>query len=90
MPERMTSEGVAAEQENVGSEEESSDTDAESRHTCRWIGEPHRFPRVVREKYEEQESEVEEVAMDVLNDERKRSLTAVSLSRLSYGAARRV
>ena len=52
--------------------------------------EPHRLPHVVGEHEEEDDREIEEVAVDVLDDERERVLAEIALARLADGARRRI
>jgi hypothetical protein len=51
---------------------------------------PIRHDGVVGQDDDEQQAEIQEVAVDVLHDERERSLTPVRLARLADGAARRI
>ena len=74
MAERMAAERVAAEEHRVDSEDNRPDTDAKGRLT-RNVGEPHRLPDVVAQDEQEEDGEVKKIAMDVLQDERKRLLT---------------
>ena len=52
--------------------------------------EPHRLPGVERENDDEDEREVQGVAVDVLDDEREPALAEILLARLTDRAARRV
>ena len=70
---RVAAERVAAEQDDVDGEDERAEADAEVACPSR-VGEPERLPRVVREDDEEDQREVQEVAVDVLQDERERAL----------------
>ncbi len=54
------------------------------------VGEPHRLPDVVREEQDEHQREVQEVAMDVLQDQRETNARPVALARLADRAGRRV
>ena len=87
---RVAAERVAAEQHDVDREHERADADAEllSRPSRRRTSSA--FHDVVREDEEEEQRDVQEVAVDVLEDERKRSLAAVALARLADGAVRRI
>jgi len=49
-------------------------------------GEPHALPGVVREEQEEREGKVEEVAVDILEDEREGALAEKSFARFADGA----
>src|SRR5512141_2542239 len=83
----MTAERVSAEQNHVGCEEECAQRDAEMR-VASIVGEPHRLPRVMPQEDQKNQREVEEVAMNVLNDQRKRSLSPVFLPRFSHRTRR--
>src|SRR5438552_3745009 len=56
----------------------------------RALREPHRLPHVVRQEAEERQREVEEIAVRVLEDQRKRALAEVAGARLADGAVGRV
>src|SRR5215471_18840645 len=80
----MAAECVTAEQTNIYSEDERADADAES------AVEPERFPEVVGKNDGKEERDVHEVAVNVLHDERERTLTEISFARLADGARGRV
>ena len=66
----MTSQRIAAEQNDVGGEKQCPYANAKV--SCsRRVGEPHRFPCIVREKNQKDQREVKEGAMNVLDDQRK-------------------
>ena len=48
------------------------------------------FPNVIRQDQNEQERQIEKIAMHVLHDERERTLAPVALTRLTYSACRRI
>ena len=79
MAERVAAERVAAEQHDVDGEHERADADAERFLPVAGSVEPHRLPHVLREHEQEQQREVQEVAMDVLQDQRERVLAEVRL-----------
>ena len=81
---------VAAEQHDVGRQHERADADAERHRAGRRIGEPERLPHVVGEDQQDRQRQEQEVAMDVLQDERKRVLAPVARARLADGARRRI
>src|SRR5690242_17375388 len=80
MPQRVAAESIAAEHDEIEREHDGSHADSEL------SVEPQRFPKIVRQDHQEQQREVKEVAMDVLDDERKRSLAQIFLARLADGA----
>ena len=55
-----------------------------------WIGEPESVPGIEREDDYEDKGHVEEEAMNVLEDQRKRAFATVSFSRLANGTGRRI
>ncbi len=85
MAERVTAKRITAQQDNIECEHDRSNADAEVLCTGR-IGEPHRFPRVVRKNENEEQRKVQEIAMNVLHDERKGIFAQVSFPRLADGA----
>ena len=54
------------------------------------IGEPKTFPRIVTENENENHRDIHEIAVDVLDDERKRAFTQITLARLADGAIHRI
>src|SRR5688500_14491174 len=90
MTQRMTSERIPTEEDDIRCEQDRPDAYSELCRARRRVGEPHRFPRIVREKDEKDQREVEEVPVNVLDDERKRIFAKVSFTRLADSAARRV
>ena len=52
--------------------------------------EPERFPNVVTENQDENEREIQEIAMHVLHDERERALAEIRFARLTDSARGRV
>ncbi len=90
MTEGVAAQGVAAQQDHVDGEDQSADADPESGLPGGRILEPHGLPGVVGEDHDEDEGEVQEVAVHVLQDQRERALAAVALARLAHRAGRRV
>ena len=86
----MTTKSVAAEQNNIHRQHQRADADPERSLSGRRIGEPHRFPDIVREHENEEEREIEKIAMHVLHDERERTLAEVSVARFADRAGRRI
>ena len=74
----------------LASEHERADADAERDRARRRVGEPERLPDVVREHDQEAEREEQQVAMDVLQDQRERVLAPVALARLADRAGWRI
>src|SRR4029450_5090634 len=56
----------------------------------RWIDKPERLPNVIRQDQNEQERQIEKIAMHILHDERERMLAPVTLTRLSHRARWRI
>src|ERR1043165_2764232 len=90
MAQRVTAECVAAEKNDVEGEHDRAEADAEMFLAGARISEPHRLVGVAGKNHQEDERDVEEVAMDVLQNERQIALTAVALARLTDSAVGRV
>src|SRR5436190_384780 len=86
----MAAEGVTAEQNNVHRQHEGSDADAERSLAWRRVLEPHGFPDIAREEQQENQGEIKEIAVNVLQDQRKGILAPIRFPRFGYGAGRRV
>src|SRR5262245_40953816 len=84
MAQRVTGEGVHRQQRRVDEEYERADGDAEVPRR------PERFPDVVPEEAEHDQRDVQQIAMEVLQDERECRLAPVLAPRLSDGASRRM
>src|SRR5262245_18026018 len=84
MSQRVTTKRVASEKDHVDRHHDSSDTNTKT------ISELRRDDRVVAENHDEQQREVEKVSMDVLEDQRKLSLAAIIVSRLTDRTCRRI
>ena len=69
MAERVTAKSVTAEQNDVDREDDGADADSES------ITEPKRLPDVVAQNQNENEREIQKIAVHILHDERERTLT---------------
>ncbi len=80
----MAAQRVAAQQHHVDQQHQRPHADAE------FAVEPQGLPHVVRQEHQKQERDVEEVAMDVLNDQREVALAQILLARLAHGAVGRV
>ena len=84
----MAAEGVARQQDRVRRQDEAADADAEAWRRRR--RKPERLDGVEGQDADEEQAEVQEIAMDVLQNQRKRSLPQILLTRLADGARRRV
>src|SRR5438067_9789412 len=84
MTQRVTTERVTAEQNDVNREDNCADADSES------TVEPERLPNVVAQGQNENEREIQKIAMHVLHDERERALAKIRFARLTNGTCRRV
>src|SRR5215216_4532630 len=85
----MAAECVSAEEYYVSGQQQCSNADAKM-FCSSGIGEPHRLPCIVRKKDQKEDREIKKIAMHVLDYQRKRSLAAISLSRLAHRTARRI
>ena len=72
MPERVTTKSITAEQDDINREDDCADADPESPIEDRGVH------HVAPEKREVAERQVEEVAMQVLEDEGERGLAAIA------------
>src|SRR6185437_5412331 len=84
MPERVAAERVAAQQYHIDEKHQSADADAEA------IVELRGVINVMRQEHEKDESQIEEVTMNVLDDQREAALAEISLARLANRTVRRV
>src|SRR5947207_5764081 len=80
----MTTISVTAEQDDVNREHDCADADYES------IIKPERFPNVVAQNENKNESEIQEIAVHVLHDERERALAQICFARLAHRARWRI
>src|ERR1051325_1069486 len=85
----MAAERVAAQQDHIKRKHESPDSDAERGHSRR-IGEPGRFPNIRGEKKYEHQRDVEQIAMDILENQRKRIFAAITFTWFAHGTRWRV
>src|SRR5438093_1048953 len=84
MPKRMTAKRIAAKQNEVDRQNNRADAETEV------MIEPERFPNVVSENQNENECEIQKIAMHVLHDQRKRTLAEISFARLTNRACGRI
>src|ERR1700724_2553170 len=80
----MTTECVTTEQNDVDCEHNSTDPDSQS------AIEPQRLPNVIGQNADEDQSEIKEVAVHVLHDQRERTLSEIGFPRLADSACGRV
>src|SRR5262249_12637574 len=88
VPQRMATKRVARDQDHINGEDQGSDADSKDLPARSRIGKPHRVPNIVREDADEDQRQVEEIAMDILNDQREGALTPIVLTRLAHRAGR--
>src|SRR5207237_7665279 len=79
---RVAAERITREQNHVRRQDETSDADAKL-PAAGSVGESEPVDCVDEQNDEEQQREIEEVAVHVLQDERKRSLAEIGFSRFS-------
>src|SRR3954454_1074375 len=82
----MASERVAAEQDHVHQQHERADVHVE----VAVVPTEEAVPRVFGEQPDKDDRDVEEVAVDVLDDEGEGTFAEVSLARLADGTVRRI
>src|SRR5258707_73793 len=80
----MAAQRIAAQKNCVEQQNQSSDADSKT------IFKPHSLPRVVRKEHDENECQIQEVAMYVVNDQRKGPLAQILLTRLTHGTRWRI
>src|SRR5437773_2363289 len=88
MPQRMTAQRVAAEQDDVHHENDGAETNTEILAAGGAVEEEHRVVRIFGEDDQKNERRVQEVAVNVLNHQRQEALAAIALARFTDGAVR--
>src|SRR5215216_1940669 len=81
----MAAERVAAQEHDVGREDEGADADSKL-GAATGPRKPQRLPHIVAQHHQEEQRDVQEVAVDVLQDERKSALAEITLPELANGA----
>src|SRR4026207_1157504 len=84
MTQRVATECVAGEEHGVGRQHDAADADAEMSDAGS-VSEPERLDGVDGQNDDEKDSEVQEVAMDVLQDQREESFAEIGLAWLADG-----
>jgi len=90
MSQGMTTERITAEQNDIDCENHRPNANAKHTFSCPWIDKPKRFAHVIGEDQNENESEIEKIAVNVLNNQREGTFAQISLSRFTNGACRRI
>src|SRR2546421_8118492 len=90
MPQRMTTQRISTEQDDIHRQRQRADADAKAFLAGCGINKPDCLPNIVRKEAEQDECCVKKIAMGVLDDERKGMLAKVTLARLAYRAGRRI
>ena len=80
----MTTENVAADQDDVDGEHDGSHPDAEA------VLEPERLPHVVSKKAPDDVGQPQKLAVKILKNQRKAVLAPVGFAGLAYGASGRI
>src|SRR6476620_2158226 len=80
----MTANSITAEQHEVDCQHDCADADPKP------IWKPERLPNIVGKNHKEQDREVKKVAMNVLHDERKRTLAPITFPRFADCARGRI
>jgi len=88
MSQRMTAKSVASKQNNIHRQHECAEAKPERSLARHRIDKPHRLPHIMGKHEEKEKSEIEEVAMHILHNERKGTLAEVGAARLADGAGR--
>src|SRR5437764_11177660 len=90
MAERVTTKSVTAEQDDVNREHDCADADSERTAAGHRLVEPERFPNVVAQDQNENEREIQKIAVHVLHDERERAFAKIRFAWLTDSAGRRI
>ena len=80
----MAAQGVTTEQRDIREQDQSADADAEV------AVEPAGLPDVMREQHKKNQREIQKIAVDILQDQRKGAFAPIGLARFAYGAGRRI
>src|SRR5713101_5222282 len=88
MTQRVATERVTGDQTDVDGHDDRTEPDSERYRSGSGILPPEGLPHVVREDDDEHQRRIQKIAMDVLQDQRKRLLTPIALARLTDGAGR--
>ena len=86
----MATESVTAEQDNINRKHDGADADAERTAAGHRIVEPKGFPNVVTQNQNENEREIQKIAVHILHDQRERTFTEISFARFADRARGRV
>src|SRR5215472_14130240 len=84
MTKRVATEGVAAQQHEVGEQNQCAEAHPEP------TVEPERVPHVARQYDQKHQGQIKKIAVDILQDQGKGALTKIFFSRLAHSAGRRV
>src|SRR5579884_3742436 len=95
MAQRMAAEGVTAQQDDVQGQHQCADAEAEVPLVGGVAGsidleEPRRLEGIPRQEKDEGNGDVQEIAMDVLNEQRAEAFAPVALARLTNSAVGRI
>src|SRR6266404_461791 len=90
MSQRVTTECVTTEQNDVDREHNRANANAERTPAARHIDKPECFPNIIGQDQNEKKREIKKVAVNVLHDERERTFAEISFARFADRAGRRV
>src|ERR1051325_11357928 len=88
MPQAVTAECVAAQQDHVDRKDKSADSDAEMFRAA--LAEPERFVNVVCQNEKKQNRQVHKIPVDILKYQREFALAPISAARFAYGTRWRI
>ena len=89
MPHRVATQRITSKQYHIDRQNDCADSNSEVHGSC-CIREPESLPDIVGKEKQEKDSEIKKISMNILNDQRKRSLAAIAAARLAYGACWRI
>ena len=90
MAQGMTAESIAAEEEHVEAQDDRPQANAEARFAGSGISKPHAPVGIVGQEEEKADRDVEEVAMDVLDNQRQGIFAEITFPWLADSAGWRV
>src|SRR5712692_2067090 len=88
MSQRVTTECVTTEQDDVDREHNRANAKTERTPAARYIDKPERFPNIIGQDQNEKQREIKKIAVNVLHDEREGTFAEISFARFAHRACR--
>src|SRR5215472_7601577 len=86
----MTSQSVAAQEDDVGRQDQRAQPDTESGLARSQVRKPHGFPNVARQHDQKEKRNIQKITVNIKQDQREMAFSQVVFARLPYRARRRV